>query len=234
MVQYWISKHQIMPKNLSPDIAISLSERIKAGEWSAKNVLPNERALAEHYGVARNTIRRAMDTIERDGLISREVGRGTMIKEQQSSEMIDIMQRIAGTSPLDIMNMRLIIEPQAAASAATNASESELKNIRLAHEGAIASSTIETFEQADSEFHRRIFMSTRNEFLHNLHDMLLAIRGRQPMVEIRRRNFSEERRLEYCDQHEAIVDALVARDSNGAAKAMRAHLVARSRNLFGE
>jgi DNA-binding FadR family transcriptional regulator len=223
-----------MPKNLAPEIAVSLKARINSGEWGSANMLPNERALAVHYGVARNTVRRAISTLESDGLISREVGRGTIIKEQQSADMIDIMQRIAGTSPLDVMNMRLIIEPQAAASAATNASESEIKNIRIAHEEAVAAHSLESFEAADNEFHRRIFISTRNEFLHSLHDMLLAIRSRQPMVEIRRRNFTEERRLAYCEQHGAIVDALVVRDSAGAARAMRAHLTARSKNLFGE
>jgi DNA-binding FadR family transcriptional regulator len=76
--------------------------------------------------------------------------------------------------------------------------------------------------------------TTRNQFLHDLHDMLLVIRGREPMVEMRRRNFSEERRLAYSRQHGAVVDALVARDSHEAAMAMRAHLMARSRDLFGE
>jgi DNA-binding FadR family transcriptional regulator len=223
-----------MPKNLAPDIAISLSARIKSGEWSAANMLPNERALAETYGVARNTVRRAMAVIEQEGLISREVGRGTMIREQPSSDMIELMQRIAGTSPLDIVNMRLIIEPQAAASAATNASESELRGIRLAHEAAAAATAPEDYEPADTEFHRRIFMSTRNQFLHDLHDMLLVIRGREPMVEMRRRNFSEARRRAYSRQHGAIVDALISRDSDEAAKAMRAHLIARSRDLFGD
>jgi DNA-binding FadR family transcriptional regulator len=223
-----------MPKNLAPEIAVSLKTRINSGEWSGANMLPNERALAEHYGVARNTIRRAIGTLESEDLISREVGRGTLIKEQQSADLIDIMQRIAGTSPLDVMNMRLIIEPQAAASAATNASESEIRSIRSAHEEAVMAQSLESFEAADNEFHRRIFVSTRNEFLHSLHDMLLAIRNRHPMVEIRRRSFTEERRLAYCEQHSAIVDALLVRDSAGAARAMRAHLTARSKNLFGE
>jgi DNA-binding FadR family transcriptional regulator len=223
-----------MPKNLAPNIARSLSSRIKSGEWSAASMLPNERALAESYGVARNTVRRAMDVIEQEGLISREVGRGTMIREQPSDDMLDLMRRIAGTSPLDIVNMRLIIEPQAAASAATNASESELRNIRLAHEAAVAATAPEDYEPADTEFHRRIFMSTRNQFLHDLHDMLLVIRGREPMVEMRRRNFNEERRLAYSRQHGAVVEALIARDAHEAAAAMRAHLMARSRDLFGE
>jgi DNA-binding GntR family transcriptional regulator len=77
-------------------------------------------------------------------------------------------------------------------------------------------------------------MSTRNAFLHDLHDILLAIRRRQPIVELRCRNFSEERRRACCDEHGAIVDASIARDSHKASVAMRARLMARSRGLFGE
>jgi DNA-binding FadR family transcriptional regulator len=233
MVQYWF-RMSAMPKVIAPDITASLRDRIISGEWSQTQMLPNERLLAVHYGVARNTIRRAMDGLEAENLISREVGRGTSIKQSPDADMIDIMQRVAGTSPLDIMNMRLIIEPHAAASAATNASESELRAIRFAHEQAAASLLLQAFETADNEFHRSIFISTRNEFLLGLHDMLLTIRSRAPMIEIRRRAFTEERRLAYCAQHSAIVDALSARDAAQAAAAMRAHLLARSRNLFGE
>jgi DNA-binding FadR family transcriptional regulator len=114
--------------------------------------LPNERALSEHYGVARHTIRRAMHVVVQDGLTSRELGCGTMIKEKPSSDMIDLVQRIFGVSPLDNVNIRLIIEPQAAVSAATNASESELGNIRLAHEAAVAGIAQKTTSRPTQNF----------------------------------------------------------------------------------
>ncbi len=220
-----------MPKQFARDIAASLASRIRSGEWTG--ALPNERMLAGEYGVARNTLRRAMDMVEKEGLVSRQVGRGTLVREQGRAEFIEIMQKISGTSPLDIMNMRLIIEPQACAAAATNASESQLQAIRQAHSAGCEARSMEAFEQADNAFHHSIFLSTRNEFLTNLHDMLLVIRGRQPMVEIRRRGYSEERRQSYCEQHGAILGAIALRDSAGAAKAMREHLLARSMNLFG-
>jgi DNA-binding FadR family transcriptional regulator len=97
---------------------------------------------------------------------------------------------------------------------------------------AASAHSLESFETADNEFHRRVFISTRNELLLSLDDMPLAIRSRHPMVEIRRRKFNEARRLACCGQNAAIVKALVFRDSSGAARAMRAHLTARSKTCL--
>ena len=222
-----------MPKQVAADVAASLRQRIKSGEWRKTGIMPNERLLAVEYGVARNTLRRAIEAVELDGLVNRQAGRSTLVKSETGDDLLDIMHRISGTSPLDIMNVRMIVEPQAAAAAAGNASAADLGLIAEAHEMAVGSSEIETFESWDAEFHKRIFASTRNEFLTNLHDILRVIRNRAPWLEIKRRTFSEERRQSYCSDHAVILNALMARDSEGAAQAMRSHLAAVSRNLFG-
>lgn len=229
-----------MTKLKSGDIAASLRDRVLHGEWAATGVVPNERALSLEYGVARNTIRRAIETLAEQGLVTRHVGRGTLIAEtlpaqtpDEAKDLVQIVRNLAGTSPLDIMNMRLIIEPQAAAAAAANASASELAGIGQAHDAACAATQMEEFERWDMELHHRIFTATRNDLLRNLNDILAIIRNQPRIVDIRRRGFSEERRRKTCDQHSAIVAALTARDTEAASEAMRQHLLARSRVLFG-
>jgi DNA-binding GntR family transcriptional regulator len=49
---------------------------------------------------------------------------------------------------------------------------------------------------------------------------------------MKRRAFSEERRRRYCDEHRALVNALVRRDPEGARTAMLAHLRSVESNLF--
>jgi DNA-binding FadR family transcriptional regulator len=223
-----------MPKHKAPDIAANLRQRIQRGDWSSEGNLPNERALAEEFGVARNTIRNAFKLLEGEGLISRHVGRGTVIAERSNNELVAILEKVSGASPLDILNLRLILEPQAVAAAASNSSTQDLEYIMEADRHAVLSLDLETYEYWDNEFHRRIFLGTRNEFLINLFGMLSIIRHREPMMEIRQRAFSEERRLSYCAQHVQISNALRVRNAQGAANAMRTHLLARRRNYFGE
>jgi DNA-binding FadR family transcriptional regulator len=223
-----------MPKHLSPDIARDIEARISAGDFPPGSVLPNERALAERYGVARNTVRNALDRIEKSGLITRHVGRGTMVKSRPSDNLLGLIGKISGAAPIDILNLRLIIEPQAAATAAITASAAELDAIEDADGATAGATSHEEFERWDNEFHSRIFRATRNEFLINLHLILSVVRFKPPMRELRRRAFSEANRKIYCEQHVEIMRALRHRDAHGAASAMRTHLATRKRSYFGE
>jgi len=161
------------------------------------------------------------------------LARGSAHKAEIGENLMSVLRRISGTSPLDIMNMRKIVEPQAAEVAATQASEAALATIREAHEAARKAVHMDAFERWDAEFHKRIFVSTRNEFLTNLDDMVRIIRGQPPWTELKRRAFSNERRLLYCREHDDILLALERRDARGAAEATRAHLESVAKNLFG-
>lgn len=58
-----------------------LRRKILSGELPMKSLLPSEEALAEEYGVSRITVRQAMTTLEKDGLVIRQRGRGTFVSE---------------------------------------------------------------------------------------------------------------------------------------------------------
>ncbi len=221
-----------MPKALSADIERSLRKRIIAGEWAANGRLPPERNLASEYGVARNTVRKAIDSIVGDGTIERHVGRGSFLNTEPN-EFADIIQRVTGVSPSDLMAVRFIVEPQAAAAAATSASSADLAAIAEAHEIATEAQETDLFEQWDAKFHQRIFAAARNELLMSFHDILRIIRNRNAWIELKRKTFSENRRLDYCRQHGEMLKCLQNRDADGAANAMRRHMEAIQFNLFG-
>ncbi|WP_212524086.1 FCD domain-containing protein [Actibacterium sp. MT2.3-13A] len=214
-------------------IAEDLRQRVEAGEWSGGARLPTERDLAAEYGVARNTVRRAFDRLEQDGMLSRKVGRGTYLVQQPTEGIAAIIRRMEGTSPADMMEVRLLLEPAAAAFAATNASASALGAIAQAHQRAIAATDMPDFEAWDAEFHHQIFSCTRNDLLREFHEVLRFLRDQPRWFEMKQRTFSEERRRLYCVEHGKILEALNARHPEQAAAAMRAHLVSVQRNLLG-
>ncbi len=221
-----------MPKIVASNIEGSLRQRIVAGEWSATGRLPAERDLAAEYGVARNTVRRAVEALANEGAIARHIGRGTFLNGA-TSELATILQRVTGVSPADLIAARLIIEPQAAAIAAKNASLSDLQAIADAHHHASEALQTDEFERWDTQFHQRLFAATRNELLASIHDILQVIRSRNPWIELKRKSFSENRRRDYCQQHGDIVAALEKRDADGAAQAMLMHIEAIELALFG-
>ncbi len=81
-----------------------LAERIAKGSWKPGKPMPNELDLATEYGVSTGTMRKALDVMEGERLITRQQGRGTFVNDQTSAEMANRFsairdangQRIAG------------------------------------------------------------------------------------------------------------------------------------------
>jgi DNA-binding GntR family transcriptional regulator len=64
-------------------IAEEIAARIESGSYAAGSKLPREQALAEEFGVAYGTIRRAMDVLRERGLIITAWGKGTFVREEE-------------------------------------------------------------------------------------------------------------------------------------------------------
>lgn len=222
-----------MPKLVATDIAAALKKRISAGEWLHIGRMPPERDLALEFGVARNTVRRAVGFLESDGTVVRHVGRGTFLTTPDPTSMSATLARMEGTSPADMMEIRQLLEPAAASFAATNASAGELNAVREAHQSACDATDMPAFEHWDAEFHHRIFACCRNDFLKEIHNLMRTLRNQSPWFEMKKRSFSETRRQVYCVEHQAILDALLRRDPDAAKAAMLDHLRTVQQNLLG-
>jgi GntR family transcriptional regulator len=71
------------PQSAAPlhaQLAAALREQLRAGTWAPGALLPSERHLVEHYRISRATVRHALDALERDGLVRRVPGRGTIVR----------------------------------------------------------------------------------------------------------------------------------------------------------
>ena len=223
-----------MTRGNSDSVAAELRQQIEAGTWPHGGRLPTERSIAEQLGVARNTVRRALDRLEQDGLLTRHVGRGTYLRDaSRPAPILERAQRMEGASPADMMEVRVLLEPAAAAFAATNATAGELAAIRQAHEIAVAADTMPEFEEWDAALHRLILSCTRNSLLREVHAILGMLRGQESWHELKQRSFSKEKQQVYCDQHEDVVRSLERRLAEDAEAAMRAHLRTVRDNMIG-
>src|SRR3972149_6571308 len=63
------------------------AERISAGAWKPGAVIPNESDLAREFGVSAGTMRKALDMMEAERLLTRRQGRGTFVNDQSSDEL---------------------------------------------------------------------------------------------------------------------------------------------------
>ncbi|MCR8576143.1 GntR family transcriptional regulator [Streptomyces sp. Isolate_219] len=67
-------------------LAEILRARVTRGDWKPNRAIPSENALAEHYGLSRPTVRRAIAALADNGLVYAVSGRGTYVAEQKTDE----------------------------------------------------------------------------------------------------------------------------------------------------
>jgi GntR family transcriptional regulator of arabinose operon len=75
-------------KPLYLQIYSALKTRIESGEWSYGAMIPSEHELSELYKISRGTVRKVLATLEEDGLVRRDRGRGTFITRPGDQEQV--------------------------------------------------------------------------------------------------------------------------------------------------
>ncbi|MGH8779762.1 FadR/GntR family transcriptional regulator [Paraburkholderia sp.] len=186
------------------------------------DALPPERKLAEALGIGRRDLRGALATMEASGRVWRGVGRGTYLGARPLKFASSLRSLRAGSSPADIAEMRLVLEPALVELAARKASADDLAELeKCAKRNAIASDDYE-WQQWDHRFHLLIAQATRNPAIIALME---AVNGMRMTPNLRERTTDQETRRHFAQQHQTIVNAMKERDGETAAARMRDHLL---------
>lgn len=199
--------------------------------------LPPERHLSDELGLSRATLRKALDALERDGLIWRHVGKGTFVSDgtaaarAPSGAMVELGRQL---TPFRMMRARLAIEPAIAREAAVNASGETLQKMQRAVERAKAATTWNEYETQDDIFHRSVAEASDNLLLLALFDQLNDVRRAVAWGSVTRESARPSPDHSSFAEHDAIAAAIASRDASAAYEAMRKHLGSVARRLFGE
>jgi GntR family transcriptional regulator len=104
-----------------------LVQRIVAGAWKAGSAIPNEIELSRELGISVGTVRKALDEMEGERLISRRQGRGTFVIDQTSDECAIRFSNIRDPDGIRIVGEVLSCE---VVSAPASSAESRLLQLR--------------------------------------------------------------------------------------------------------
>ena len=206
----------------SHDVAADIGRKIDSGEWPDGFRVPAERELAATYRLARNTVRRALH--ELDGRLVRIVGRGTFVRGNAAARPREFLGRLRDASPTDLMEVRLIMEPQAAALAAHRASTDDLQEIEAVLRKSIAAKGTAEFEHWDAALHLAIFRASKNALLVDYCEAINAARNQPHWYRLKQKSLTETVRRQYDQQHAAVVAALLQRDADAARRLLHQHL----------
>ena len=205
-------------------VARRIAELITSGEVEPGQKLPSERDLAEMLQVSRPSVREAMIALEVSGLIEVRTGSGIYVAEQGPKQPIVVTGD--GIGPFDILEMRILIEPEACALAAERMSDEQLEQLRHVYEELKRTNGTPEMEHFDGQFHNLIAESTENTAIARTVSWLWVLRGQSDLSRGFHRLIIEEGVYPVLDEHQQILKALKARDGNAAKQAMRAHLEA--------
>jgi GntR family transcriptional repressor for pyruvate dehydrogenase complex len=201
-----------------------LRSRILGGALAPGERLPNERDLAETFGVNRTSVREAVKRLEYLGLVEVRHGLGTIVKgvwESSSLELIEALLRDPRTVNLEllhqILEFRRHITVKVVELAARNRTEEQLARARrlLAKEREEGMNPARALD-LDVELNRLLGEATGNlmyQLVSNLFTKLLQRLG--PFYYNERRDFSRS-----LETHSQLLEALETRDSQAARQVL--------------
>lgn len=218
----------IKPKKISSQIADQIRESILSGDFTPGEKLPPERELAEMFGVSRPSVREALNILSSAGLVMSYQGGGTVVlslvdpsQGNSLSELIRNQQERA----LEVIEVRKCMESWTAYFAAQRALPEDLRRME-----EIIKNMEENLadrhppEDLDANLHIAIARSTHNiVWLHLMQSIFDAMKEFQRDVWRAVYNNQEDYSLLF-KHHSAIVEAIRARDAEGAREAMMRHL----------
>jgi DNA-binding FadR family transcriptional regulator len=216
-----------LPDILSDSSSVAL-ERLRAlledDSFHRDQRLPPERLLAAQIGIGRRALRRALEVLEAEGRIWRHQGKGTFLGPRPAQSHTNLEELAKRTHPLEVMDVRLEIEPALARLAALHATNGDIERLARLAEKTAATDDADSRELWDSALHRAIAEAANNSLLLVIFDMVDRIRQDTTWRLLRERARSSDRQQIYVEQHSRVVAAIAQRKAHAAEQAMREHL----------
>lgn len=213
----------VSKRKLYIQIADQIRDQILNGAVEAGRQLPSERDLAMSLGVSRPTVREALIALEVAGLVEVRVGAGAFVRQRDVS---GVSLPELSASPLEVMAVRRLLEPEAAALASQNISPQGTTRLREALKTMRAETVLDQWSsESDQVLHMTLADACNNSVLRETIEALWNARHgevdkrfHQHLADIR------AIRDHILADHEAIVAGVVSGNAEGARKAMAQHL----------
>jgi DNA-binding GntR family transcriptional regulator len=202
---------------LYEEVAELLRQRIFKRELEPGNWI-DELKIAEEYGISRTPLREALKVLAAEGLVTMKVRRGAYVTEVSKSDLADVYHLLS------------LLESDAAGVVATKATDAELAELQKLHKALEAAAkpgktgkaqkpNTDQFFALNEQFHMRLLAIANNRW----RDQMVA--DLRKVMKLNRHNslLKTGRIAESLAEHQAIMDALLARDATLAAQRMQAH-----------
>lgn len=210
-------------ERLSVQVYKELKKIIESEQFKPGDKFYSEHQLANRLGVSRSSIREAVRMLEVSGLVTVAQGKGVFLRKPPEQLPVQGWAVDNADSLREHFQVRLILEPEAAALAAVHVQDEDLDMLKEIYAEFRESVEIHDIEQAiahDGKFHTIISKSTGNRTLRVLMETMASTLNEGWYASL-----NIPGRLERTvGEHQEILDAIISRDEAAARKAMKQHL----------
>ncbi|MBQ2262543.1 MAG: FadR family transcriptional regulator [Loktanella sp.] len=230
--------NETLVRNSHGQVVEAIGSAIVSGKYPEGSILPRDDALASQFGVSRTVLREAMKTLSAKGMIVARTRVGTRVCDRQRWNLFDAevlvwhLDEYPDMGFLDqLFEMRLTMEPGAAAMAATRATAEEITTLYSHAEAMRTADDDKAFAMADLALHRAITKASGNVFMHSVVTLieaalLIIFRLSSPASE-------PATQQDVSAAHLRIIDAIARRDPAAAEQAMRDVILYGQRRISG-
>ncbi len=209
-----LAKKSLAPRPLYEEVAELLRQRIFKRELEPGNWI-DELKIAAEYGISRTPLREALKVLATEGLVTMKVRRGAYVTEVSSNDLADVYHLLS------------LLESDAAGVVAAKASEAELAELKAIHKeleiaakpSKAGTPDTDQFFAINERFHMRLLAIANNRW----RDQMVA--DLRKVMKLNRHNslLKTGRIAESLAEHQAIMDALLARDAGRTQERMQEH-----------
>jgi GntR family transcriptional regulator, galactonate operon transcriptional repressor len=220
---------------LHGQVAHEIGRQIVSGSIAEAALLPREAELSDRYRVSRQAIREALKVLAAKGLVTTRRRTGTAVAPRRHWNLLDAdvlaWHGAAGLSPEflgDLIELRYLIEPPAAALAAKRGTPEQLAQIGAALEEMSSNThSLAAFYAGDVAFHAASFAASGNSLINRLSNIIAPLL----QAAFRLQGATKPSLEDAAKRHSAVYQAMVARDPDAARQAMEAVLVASAKEV---
>ncbi len=203
-----------------------IKEMILAGELQPGSRLPPEKELSEKLGLSRNSLREAVKALEVVRVLDVRRGDGTYVTSLEPDLLLEVMSFVVDLhhddSILDLLAVRRLLEPSAAAMATARLDSAELTRLQQMVESVDGAAGLEELVAHDVDFHHTINAASGNAYLTSLLDSLSS---RTLRARVWRGLTQENAVSRTLAEHRALVAALASGDSELVRALALAHVM---------
>lgn len=198
-----------------------LNENIDKKVWKPGQRLPTMKQLASELGISITIIREALHTLENQGVISIEHGRGIYLRNDPNAGTEDVKLSDKNVPLLSLLNARLLVEPEQAYYCAQRADDELCRQLRFVAQQLDQEMQVsDDFLAIDLKFHQLIAKGAQEQ---SLQIMTMSLESYQ--IESRRMtNTLPQMRTKAALYHQLIAAAVTTHNAHEAQELMRMHI----------